>query len=77
MNEFTINITFPKDAEGAPSHIQTDFLPRVGDIITGRQLNNFRYVVTEVVLEIRSTDDGKTEFGAVSVRVERPQATPE
>ena len=76
METFTINITFPKDAEGAPSHIETWFVPRVGDIIEGRQLHGFRYVVTEVVVDIGPTGDGKTEAIGIRVVVERPDKPP-
>lgn len=76
MENITINVTFPKDAKGAPSHIETWFVPRVGDIIEGRQLHGFRYVVTEVVIDIAARDDGKTEATGIRVVVERPDRPP-
>ena len=76
MDKFTINITFPKDAIGKVSSIETEFLPRVGDFIEGKNLKGFRYVVTEVVLEIGPIENEKTGFSAVLVKVERPQAMP-
>ena len=73
MNIFTINITFPKDAEGAPpSHIETWFVPRVGDIIEGRQFHGFRYVVSEVVIDIAEVGNGKTAASGIRVVAERP-----
>jgi hypothetical protein len=76
METFTINITFPRDAKGAPSHIETWVVPRIGDTIEGPQLQGYRYVVTEVVIDIAEDDDGKTKTTSIHVVVERPDKPP-